>query len=53
MRATSSSVESPELLSKPSELAICTLRALDELFFSSLIELVSLDLRATKSFFGR
>ena len=42
--------ESPELLFEPSNLAINTLRALEELFFSSRLDLVSPDLRAAKSF---
>ena len=42
-----------KMLSDLSDSTICTLKASSVLFFSSLLELVSLDLRTTKSFLGR
>ena len=41
------------LSSDPLDSSMCTLRTLEKLFFSSFLELVSLNLRAVESFLGR
>lgn len=52
IKVTSSFVDHSEL-SDPSDSVICNLRALDKLFFSFLLEIVSSYLRVRKSFFCR
>ena len=53
IRATSSSVDPSKLLSKPSQSGIYTFKALDELFLSSRLELVSPFFWAAEFLFGK
>lgn len=53
MRVISSSVDPLQLLSEPSDSAICTFRALEKNLFSSHLEMISPILRVVESLLGR